>query len=447
MSLTSALYSSVSGMRAQSAALAVVSENISNSSTTAYKTRGIDFTAMVNGSVRNATGGVNYATHQNVSAKGSIQNTGISSNIAIDGQGFFVVSSDVNDPTSAYKYSRNGKFGTDNNGYLVNNEGYYLYGQRTDAKGNVIATNSNDLNSLEPINVKAITGTAKATSKMTMDINLPADLDLANPPANYPFTTTMEIFDSLGISHSVDVSWTKTGVNTWEASYSNTYRTGDPLKTSTGTIDTGDGNSVIEYRFDSNGALLYADGDGDGAHDAPLQLSITGLNASTGASDMVGANALTLDVGTVGRTDGLTQFSSDSDIPDIDIKTIEQDGVRYGLLSGYEISKEGIVTALFDNGVRQPIYQIPIATFPNPNGLTHLGGSVYDENNLAGNYNLRKPGEGNAGMITPESLEMSNTDTSQEFNNLIIAQQAYSAGAQVMSTADDMFDVLMQAVR
>jgi len=447
MSLSSALYTSVSGLRAQSAALSVVSENIANSSTTAYKTRGIHFTALVNGSQRSATGSVYYETHQNVSARGSIQNTGEATDIAIDGSGFFVVSGGVDDPTSAFKYSRNGNFGVDENGYLVNNEGFYLLGQVTDANGNVLATNSNDLNSLEPINVNAVTGTAKATSSIAMDINLPADLDTASPPANYPYTTTIEIFDSLGISHSTDVTWTKTGVNTWEASYSDTYITGDATKTSTGVVDTGDGDNIIEFSFDSNGGLAYADGDGDGVHDTPLQLSVTGFTVSTGASDLVGAAAITLDVGTVGRTDGITQFSSDSASPDLDINTIEQNGVRYGQLSSYEISDDGIVTALFDNGVRQAIYQIPIATFANSNGLTHVGGSVYDENNLAGNYNLRKPGEGSAGSIAPESLEASNTDTSQEFNNLIIAQQAYSSASQVMSTANEMFDTLLQAIR
>jgi flagellar hook protein FlgE len=90
---------------------------------------------------------------------------------------------------------------------------------------------------------------------------------------------------------------------------------------------------------------------------------------------------------------------------------------------------------------------VPIATFPNPNGLTHVNGTVYDENEAAGNYNLRLPGQGNAGSIVANALEQSTTDTSEEFNKMIIAQQAYSSAAQVVSTVDEMFQELISAVR
>ncbi|HAJ90137.1 MAG TPA: flagellar hook protein FlgE, partial [Rhodospirillaceae bacterium] len=96
---------------------------------------------------------------------------------------------------------------------------------------------------------------------------------------------------------------------------------------------------------------------------------------------------------------------------------------------------------------RLPVYQIPIATFPNPNGLKHVEGTVYDENEAAGNYNLRLPGQGNAGDITASALEQSTTDTSEEFNKMIVAQQAYSSAAQVVSTVDNMFQDLIGAVR
>lgn len=450
MSLTSALYASVAGIKAQSQSLAAISENVANSGTTAYKTREMHFESLVtNGyssASRTASGSVLYSTYQSIDQQGIIEPTGVSTNIAISGSGFFVVSDDVTNLPNAYCYTRNGDFTVDENGYLVNNEGYYLYGQTTDENGNVLATNSNDLNSLEPINVNAISGTASATTEINMDLNLPADLDTANPPTNYPYTTTIEIFDSLGISHSIDMTWNKTGVNTWTATLSDTYITGDATKTSTGTIDTGNGDNVIDLVFNGDGSLQYADGDGDGVHDAALQLSITGISASTGANDFTGTTAITLDMGTAGRSDGITQSSSNSTSPDIDISLIDQDGVRYGQLSGYEIDEDGLVTALFDNGLRQTIYQIPIATFPNAGGLTHIGGTVYDENSLAGNYNLRKPGEGKAGTIEPASLELSTTDTSEEFSKMIISQQAYSAASQVLSTTDEMFQTLIQSV-
>jgi flagellar hook protein FlgE len=166
------------------------------------------------------------------------------------------------------------------------------------------------------------------------------------------------------------------------------------------------------------------------------------VNLTTGANDLT----FNLDLGSQGLFDGLTQFSSNTDTPDIEISSIEQDGVRFGQLSGVDIGPDGIVTATFDNGVRRPIYQIPIATFPNPAGLTNIKGTVYDENERAGNYNLRLPGQGSAGTIEAASLELSSTDTSNEFNKMIVAQQAYSSAAQIVSTADEMFSTLLQAV-
>lgn len=164
---------------------------------------------------------------------------------------------------------------------------------------------------------------------------------------------------------------------------------------------------------------------------------------TTGANDLTYA----IDFGTANGYDGLTQYSSDEDTPSIEISSIEQDGVRYGQFSGVEIDEDGIVTALFDNGVRKSIYQIPIATFSNPAGLTNVHGTVYDENENAGNYVLNKPGDGSAGTIAATSLELSATDTSEEFNKMIVAQQAYSSAAQVLTTVKEMFDTLISSVR
>jgi flagellar hook protein FlgE len=425
MSLSSALNASVSALKSQSIALAAVSQNIANASTTAYKTTSVSFESLITGgssSSAKASGAVTTSVAQNMTQQGQISTTSTSTNIAISGNGFFVVSDNLENTPSAYNYSRNGEFTTDADGYLINNEGYYLLGQKTDENGNVLAVNSNDLNSLEPIDVTSISGSAKATSEVTFDLNLPADA--AN---NSVFETSFELFDSLGVSHTVTQTWEKTAANTWTLTLSDPALT-DDLGTPSGTIAP----STINITFD---------GDGNLASYSSNAITITGFN--TGASD----SAFTVDLGTIGRTDGLTQFSSNTDTPDIEISLIDSDGVRYGQLSSIEIDDTGLVTALFDNGLRQTIYQVPIATFPNPGGLTHINGTVYDENQNAGNYNLRLPGEGNAGTVVAGALEMSMTDTSEEFNKMIIAQQAYSSAAQVVSTVSDMFDTLISSVR
>jgi flagellar hook protein FlgE len=424
MSLSNALNSAVSGLRAQSTMLAVVSENIANSSTTAYKTKGVNFQSLVTGSGSRAGGGVLYSTFQNVGIAGSISGTGVNTNVAISGSGFFVVSDNLNNKPSAYNYSRNGNFKTDKNGYLSNDEGYYLLGQRTDEKGNVTAANKNDLNSLEPINVNSIKGAAKATTGISVNLNLPADAAVGDT-----FTSAMEVFDSLGVSHTVTQTWEKTGSNTWELGMSNPALTSNSATTS-GTLTP----STITFNFNGDGTLASS-------VPAATNIAITGF--TTGAND----SAIALDFDSSGGTSGLTQYSSNTEEPDIEIDSITGDGVRYGKLGSVEIDEKGIVTAVFDNGLRQPVYQIPIATFANPDGLTHINGSVYDENENAGTLVLQKPGDGSAGTIVPESLEESMTDTSEEFNRMIVAQQAYSAAAQIVSTVTEMYDTLTQAVR
>ncbi len=450
MSLGSALNSAVSGLKAQSASIAAVSENIANADTTAYKKRDVTFESLVTGSSGSSSlnqvgGGVTYTTSQNIEEQGLIENTGVSTNIAINGDGFFVVTDDPESQPSGYMYTRNGDFSTNEDGLLVNNEGMILLGQATDDSGDVTAANSSDLNSLEPIDLNAISGTAGATTEVEMDINLPADSDIYTGVGDPEYVTAIEIFDDLGVSHTVEQTWRKLDSNEWEVSYSNPYQTslgsdsGDTgtLSPATQIITFNGDGSINEIGIDDGtGTIVYSAAE-------PFDISITGLSTSTGASDVT----FELDLGTQGQFDGLTQFASNTSDPDIEISSIEQDGVRFGQLSGVEIDDTGLVTAVFDNGVRRPIYQIPIATFPNSSGLTNVSGTVYDENERAGNLNLRLPGEGNAGSISATSLELSTVDTSDEFNKMIVAQQAYSSAAQVLSAVDDMFDTLISAVR
>ena len=425
MSLYAALTSAVSALQAQSTALAAVSQNIANASTTAYKTTEVSFQSLVTGntsSTKNAAGSVVTSVSQAMALQGQISTTDVETNIAIDGGGFFVVSDALDNTPSAYAYSRNGEFSTDADGYLINSEDMYLLGWQTDEDGTILATNNNDLNSLRIIDVSSITGSAEATSEVTFDLNLPADANVADL-----YITSFEIYDALGVSHTIEQTWTKTAANTWDMALTDPYLTSDPTVTS-GTIAP----AAIVVTFDGTGKL---------ASYTTNAFAITAF--TTGSAD----SALTFDMGTIGDADGLTQYSSSTSTPDVEITLIDSDGVRYGQLSGVTISGGGLVTAAFDNGLRQVIYQISIATFSNPEGLTHEDGTIYDENEAAGNYNLQMPGEGNAGTIVPSALELSTTDTSTEFNKMIVAQQAYSSAAQVISTVTDMYDTLISSVR
>ncbi|MDE1151595.1 MAG: flagellar hook protein FlgE [Micavibrio sp.] len=429
MSLTSALYTAVSALQAQSAAISSVSQNIANASTTAYKTTGVSFQDLVTGTgnatTGNVSGGVLYSTYQNMSAQGTIQATDSNTDLAINGDGFFVVTnSDTSSTAPDYTYSRNGSFTTDANGYLVNSEGYYLMGQATDASGNVTSGSASSLNSLTQVNTNIVSGMAQATANVTMAANLPADAAVGDT-----FNTSFEIYDSLGVSSTVNQTWTKTGANEWSLAMA------DPVLTSDNTTTSG--------TISPASATLTFNGDGSLASTDPATLDVTVSGFSTGASD----DTFKLNLGTAGSTTGLTQYASNSSDPQIDISSINQDGLKYGQLTNVTVGKDGIVTANFDNGLSRAIYQIPIATFANANGLTHVNGSIYDENEAAGNVTLHDPGEGSAGSITASALEASTVDTSSEFSRMIVAQQAYSSAAQVVTTAKDMYDTLISMVR
>lgn len=429
MSLSTALNSTVSSLRSQSTAIAAVSENIANASTTAYKTRRVDFQSLINntGGFSDVGGGVIAKTSQNVSQNGQITITGRSTNISISGQGFFVISDDLQNRPAAYTYSRNGNFATDADGYLINDEGQYLLGQLTDSLGVVTAINANDLNSLGPVNVTAIQGAASPTTIVNQKINLPADAAIS-PAVGSTFNNSFEIFDSLGVSSTINQTWTKTAANTWTLALANPVLTSN-LSVVSGTIAP----VSVAFTFAGDGSLL-----------TPATSPVVTVSAfTTGANN----STITLGVGTPTLTDGITQFASNTANPSLTISSINGNGVRFGALSNIEINDAGIVTAIFDNGLRQPVYQIPIATFPNPNGLTHVRGTIYDENQLAGNLSLQNPSIGNAGTIVAKALEGSTTDISEEFNKLIVAQQVYSSSAQIISSVRTLTDALLQAVR
>ena len=427
MSLASALNGTVSALRAQGTAIAAVSENIANSSTTAYKIRTVNFQALVGGG--DDGGGVIAQTAQRVDQTGEITTTGIATNVAIKGQGFFAVSDSLTNKPAAYNYSRNGNFSTDSSGDLINDEGYYLLGQPTNGQGTVLATNPNDLSSLEPINVGAVQGAASPTSLVTEKLNVPADAAIGAS-----FTTSFEVFDSLGVGSTIDQTFTKTAANNW------TMTLAQPVYTNNPTVQSGTLAAPLGYSMSFNG---------DGTLATPTTSPALSINftAPLGTATGAAAGSVTLGIGTPGNADGITQYASDTSTPSIEVSGITGNGVRFGKLTSVEIDNSGLVTAIFDNGLRQPVYQIPVATFPNPNGLTQVSGSVYDENQNAGNLSLQSPGIGAAGTLIAGALEGSTTDISEEFNKLIVAQQAYSASAQIITAVRTLTDTLNSAIR
>ena len=430
MSLYGAMFSGVSGLNAQSQALGMISDNISNVNTVGYKTANASFSTLVTRQTGNTygPGGVSSMPVYEIDRQGLLQGSASATDLAISGQGFFVMTEDATPTASEMRfYSRAGQFTADAEGYLRTPTGFYLQGWRTDLAGTPTAGNTALLTSLESIRVNSVSGSANPTSTVDIGLNLPASATLPASVANGSIqTTNVTLYDSLGVEHTVALTWTKTAANTWDV----VATAPNATTIDEGAVGGGAGYSVTVV-FNGDGTPATFDGAA-----TPPALALGGW--SSGANDSV----ISLNMGTQNVADGITQFSST-----YSTSFINQDGTQFGNFFGVKVDEEGIVTALFDNGETQRIYKIPIATFPNPNGLDTRTGTAFTQSERSGDFFLRAAGEANAGTVVPSALEASTTDLAGEFTNLIITQRAYAASTKVITTADEMLDELIRIKR
>ncbi len=269
---------------------------------------------------------------------------------------------------------------------------------------------------------------------------------------NFSTQTSMSVYDSLGVEQTFPVTWTATGDNTWLMTVGTPT---NPAGTkTTGNLTDTAGSVVSNYSysvtFNSDGTL--------GSFTALPTISGTAPTTSSGGPELLatwadgaapstGTTGITLNLGTSGKTDGLSQFDTGQTTPAYSPKTTIQNGVQYGQLTGVSVDSSGNVIASYDNGHKVPIYKIPVVTFPNENGLTAKSDGVYEQSSLSGNYTLNQSGSNGAGNIEGGALESSTVNTSVEFSNMITAQQAYSSASQVISTDKQMFTSLLQVVQ
>lgn len=419
MSIYGAMFSGVSGLAAQSNALGMISDNIANVNTVGYKGVSARFSTLVTQAASQTShtpGGVTSAPYSFIDRQGLLQGTASGTDLAVAGQGFFVVNeSSTPGFGDDYFFTRAGSFNPDESGNLVNAAGYYLQGY--DIRTAAAPPSASTFTGLTTVNVSNLSGNAAATTNIALGVNLPSTAAVAGA-----FSVTAQVFDSLGNAHDMDITFTKAGVNSW------TWAAANP---------TMDGGATSSGNATGSGTITFAT-DGTPSAFTPAAPSITLTGFTTGA----GNATITLDLGTVGQTDGLTQFAGDFTISNID-----QDGVRFGNYTGITISEAGIVTALFDNGQRLDVYQLPLGMFRNPNALEARTGNVYLETNNSGNFQLNLAGNGGAGNIAPAALESSTVDLAEEFTKMIITQRAYSANTKVITTADDMLEELIRVKR
>ncbi len=431
MSLYSALNSAVSGLQAQSTALSAISTNIANASTTGYKIVDTDFDSLVaastssTSSASSAGGGVITSSFREMDTQGEVSSTATSTNMAINGSGYFVVSASATNTTAGTDlYTRDGSFSADANGNLVNDSGDYLMGYATDSTGTPTSTSAGTLAGLTAIVVPTNT-TVSPTTTAALAANLPAGLAVGAGVTN-----SMTVVDSQGVSQTIDETWTKTAANTWSLALSSPYTTAaDGTKTVTGTV--ADPSSAVTVTFDSNGVL-------SSTNPTPVAVTL--------ALDSDATSSFTWNLGTAGATDGLTQYASSDSTNELSVTSDTQNGTSAGALTATAISKAGVVTATYSNGQSIIVADVPVATFADEEGLIQLSGSTYSASSASGAATLAIAGTGSAGTISGSALEASTTDTAAEFDKMIVAQQAYSASAQVVTYVDKMFQTLIQAI-
>jgi flagellar hook protein FlgE len=432
MSLYGALSIGVAGLNANSQALSATSSNIANINTVGYKDATVSFSSFLNataGAGNSSSAGVTADVGQDVTAQGLPTTTSSPTDLSISGNGFFVVNTNTSS-TATQEYTRAGSFTPDADGNLVNSSGLYLMGYKLDSSGNAPA----DTSDLSMINVNSLTGSASPTTTISMQANLQSSStvdssytagDMAAGNVTPDFTHTVDVYDTQGGQQPVTFSFVKTAANTWayEASYA-----GDASNLSSA-------NPIAEgtMTFNSDGTLANVNGatpaSGNISLTIPWQTSTSGLAPQT----------ISVSMGTVGSSSGLTQDDTASTWNGANV-----DGSAYGSVTGVTVGKDGTVTAQFSNGLSQAVYKIPIATFTNEDGLGQVSGNAYVATQNSGAANINAADTGPAGGIQSNSLEGSTVDLATEFTNLITTQRAYSASAQIITTANQMLQVLEQ---
>ncbi|MCZ6846700.1 MAG: flagellar hook protein FlgE [Alphaproteobacteria bacterium] len=440
MSLNGAMNSGISGLSANSQAMGIIADNITNLNTIGYKATEARFSTLVTGAGNTGStyspGGLSASPYQAAERQGAVLASDSTTDIAMSGKGFFVVNTDPDPTTGTYLYTRAGQFSVNELGLLVNTGGYYLQGWPTlpdgsyDVDQNGIADASvpdpTSLSNLHPIQVASLAGTVTPTSTVDLALNLPATALVGATN-----TATVLVYDALGVGHNVALLWTKTvaAPATWSLEVTGMTRADSGAASVSGatlasfplTIDT-----------------VVFNGDGTPASFTPVALSIPAGDWTTAAL----ASSISFNLGAVNQANGVTQFASD-----FSIVSINQNGVTFGRFQSIGMTEDGEVTASFDNGVQRTIFRLPVATFANPSALEGKSGNAWSPTVNAGTLFLNPAGTGAAGKIAPSSLETSTVDLGKEFTNMIITQRAYSASSRIITTADQMLEELVRIKR
>jgi len=425
MSISSALQIGVSGLQANSSRVENISSNIANANTVGYRRTFSEYVTQNSGSTQ---AGVLTEARAAVSANGGLRGTGSSTDYAVQGDGFFVVSRTPNDPAASnYYLTRSGSFTPDQDGNLRNAAGYFLAGFPADASGATGAITGAGFTDLSTVNIASYQIAGTPSTQIEMSGNVPAqESGKAVPGA--PFESTMRYVDQLGGTRTLNLSWQPGAASSqWTVTISD---------------DAGTSYGSAEVAFNDSGPDA-----GSPASYTPVGTPALPIDPATGVVTLAlnnGATPQTLDIslGAPGSFDGMTQFSGDYTPP-----AFTDDGKETGSLVRAEMAESGVLYGVFDNGQRRALFQLPLATVTNPNQMRSIDGNAYVATRDSGAVTLNAPLSNGAGAIISETLEDSNVDIAQELTDLIQTQRAYASNAKIITTSDEMLDETLRIKR
>jgi flagellar hook protein FlgE len=424
MGLFNTMQTSVSGMAAQANALSTIGDNIANSSTVGYKDASAQFSTVLgqSGGGNYSSGGVQTDVRYGVTTPGTMTTTTSSTDLAIQGSGFFVVSppGSTGSAGQATYMTRAGSFVPDSNGNLVNTAGYNLMGYPIQPDGTLGPA-------LQNINISSSTYQVAASTSGTLTMNLPSAASImtasAGPPtvdlpsantANSTYTnkTSVTVYDNLGTADLLDVYYTKTADNTWEV-------------------------DVYQHsQASASGGFPY---NNPAANPQPMATQTLTFDAATGA--LTSSPTLPVTVYN-GNTINFNISSMTQLATNFGVTTAQADGNAPSKLDHVTIAKDGTLTDVYASGVQIAAYKIPVATVASPDNLTPLNGNVYQVSETSGAMIINDANTNGAGAIASDTLEGSTVDLATELTNMIVAQRSYEANSKVLQAGSDLLGVL-----
>ena len=459
------LYSGVSGMQNHQTRLDVIGNNVANVNTTGFKRGRVNFQDMISqqlsGAARPTTevGGVNpkevglgvmTASIDTIFTQGNLQSTGVSTDVAIQGNGFFILK---NGEESFY--TRAGAFGLDSEGTLVNPaNGMRVQGWMAEELNGemVLNTAGSTEDIIIPVGTK---DPAKATQNVDFACNLnkntPEILDGASEAdiAKGTWSTEQKIYDSFGNQHMLSVSFTRVvgNPNQWQATVTVNPDGEVPTETRVGLGTTDGTENTFLVNFDNNGTLLsVTDSAGNITNpegEVVIQASFNVPEANPDDAGNPYRQTLNINLGTIGsQKNTITQSASQSST-----KAFYQDGYTMGYLDNFKIDSTGTITGVYSNGTNRIIGQLALASFTNQGGLEKAGENTYVESNNSGMANIGTSGIAGKGSLLAGSLEMSNVDLTEQFTDMIVTQRGFQASSKTITTADTLLETVMNLKR